>query len=230
MYIFMKKLSFITEFCLFFLLIIGGCSENKKNDNKVIVPEVNNERETEPEFNTDHQYIVYKEVRNYDIKGEIYVPMNINNPKKIDYACQLEIYNYGDDIKLYDGYIDDIFSAYLGTVNFAHSMKENDNITITRKNLNKKYGEWALADVTIQGTTVNDVFITPLAMKAYKRGNLYELNFIQLVNGTNYLNVILVGDPKTNLIISMRPDIIITQDHHTADITIPENGPGRFWH
>lgn len=67
-------------------------------------------------------------------------------------------------------------------------------------------------------------------MKAYNKGDRYCLNFIQLVNGNYYMNILLNGEPDIGLIIRMKPELIISQDHHNADISTPRKGPGRFWH
>lgn len=186
---------------------------------------------SQPEFDTDNQIIYYKTEMKYDIKGDIEIPFNVNNPNTFDLACLFSFFNYGEDIRLFNACGDDFFITGIGTIQYAYVLQGEDNINITSKQHNEKYGDWAFVNLTLGNNRfyVNDVYMTPLAMKAYKKGECDSFIFIQFVANEKYMNVIFYGGPKECIIVHKLPEYIFP-DRPLCDIDGLINGPGRFWH
>ena len=209
--------------CVF---IISSC-ENKKNGlSKAELEEI---QKFTPEFDSIHQNIYHKEIRKYDIKGEITVPFDLNNTKQIDIACGLTFFNYGDDIRLFNGCSDDFFVSGIGSINAVYVLREGDNIDIKSQKHNSKYGDWAIVDLFVGNQYVNDVFMTPQAMKAYNSEETDSFIFVQLVVKDKFMNVLFYGGPEECLIVSNCPNRIL-QSTDSWNIDGPVTGPGQFWH
>lgn len=179
-----------------------------------------------PEFDTEHQSIIYKERLSYDVKSIIYVPSVLDNENRL--GCMFSFYNYGDDLCLWRGCDDDGFArvgklAFIATLNL-----DKDDITIMETHTNDKYGEWAIANVYFDKYSFNDVFVSPLAMKAYKEGEIYQFVFFQLVGDSKYLNAIYYGSSSDCRIIDHYSHLIV--NGLTTNVDGPIKGPGPFWH
>lgn len=81
--------------------------------------------------------------------------------------CQLSFFNYGDDIRLFNGCLDDIFVTGLGKINVAYALSDNDEISVESKSNNEKYGDWGIANVRIINGKYSfvNVYMTPLSLK-----------------------------------------------------------------
>lgn len=185
---------------------------------------------TTPEFDTKRQSIIYREHMRYDIKGNIAVPYTITNSISYNFCCEFSFFNYGEDIRLFNGCNEDFFITGIGTIRYARVLKREDNIEIASKRHNEKYGDWALVNLTIGKELVADVFMTPLAMKAYKDGDDDSYIFIQFVAKDKYMNVLFYGGPRECLVVMDRPDVILTKNDVSYNIDGPISGPGQFWH
>lgn len=184
----------------------------------------------QPEYDCKNQVIYFKEELDHDIKVDIAPFLDVDNNGNFNFKCQLSYFNYGDEIKLYTGLIDDVFSPDVGDINFAYALEETDQIKIRKENISARYGEWYNVDLVLQGDYVTEVFMTPLAVKAYKKeGNTTSLIFIQFITKNNFMNVLFSGGPKESVIVSDFPNLLLTrcmQSHSEED-----NGVslGRFW-
>ena len=185
---------------------------------------------TYPEYDQERQVIYFKEQLRQDIKGDIAVPLNINSPNHIDFACQFSFFNYGEEIRLFNGCDDDYFITGIGTINFAYVLKSEDNIEIVSKSHSEKYGDWALVNLTIGNTFVKDVFMTPLSMKAYKDGDDDSFIFLQFIASNKHMNVLFYGGPRECIIVGNCPNVILPRSEPSYNIDTPKSGPGQFWH
>lgn len=210
------------------LCLVSNISCTKKSANSY--NESDWMKNTYPEFDQERQVIYFKEQLRQDIKGDIAVPLNINSPNYLDFACQFSFFNYGEDIRLFNGCNDDFFITGIGTINYAYVLKNEDNIEIASKSRSEKYGEWALVNLTIGDTFVKDVFMTPLSMKAYMDGDDDSFIFLQFVASDKYMNVLFYGGPKECLIVRNRPNVILSRSEPSYNIDTPKSGPGQFWH
>lgn len=223
----MRNIIVSLALCVLFLTCFCSCENNKNEESEITMERM---KKYNPEYDSERQVIYFKEKMEYDIKGDIAVPLNINSPKHMDFACQLSFYNYGEDIRLFNGCGDDFFIFGIGTINYAFVLKNEDQIIIESKMQNAKYGDWALISISFGNNILKDVFMTPLAMKAYKNGEDDCFIFIQFVGKNKYMNVLFYGGPKECLLIQNFPEVIVTHTEPTFNIDGPINGPGKFWH
>ncbi|MBR0527114.1 MAG: hypothetical protein IJJ98_10515 [Prevotella sp.] len=183
-----------------------------------------------PEYDTSKQSIYFKEKYDYDIREEIEIPMTSLSTGTLDIACKLSFFNYGGDIILFNGCGNDCFISGLGTIKYVYPLSEDDNITITSKEQDEKYGVWAIANLSIGIDYITDVYVTPIAMKAYNDGDKTGLIFVQFATERRYMNVLFYGSPKLRIIARNCPNRIIPRTVPTYNIEGPINGPGPFWH
>lgn len=64
----------------------------------------------------------------HDIKGNIAVPYTITNTINHKFCCEFSFFNYGEDIRLFNGCDDDTFISGIGTIRYAYVLKMEDNI------------------------------------------------------------------------------------------------------
>lgn len=223
----MKRITISLALCALFALCSQSCKDNKE---KAFDYDAEWLKNTTPEFDTERQVIYYKENMKYDIKGNIAVPYSINNTIEYKYACEFSFYNYGEDIRLFNGCNDDCFITGIGTIHYAYVLKREDKIEIASKMQNQKYGDWALVNLSIGNDYITDVFMTPLAMKAYKEGDDDSFIFMQFVSSNKYMNVLFYGGPRECIIIANCPNVILTRSEPSYNIDTPKSGPGQFWH
>lgn len=212
--------------CILFLICTISC--DKKSTDNYSEPEWM--RNTYPEYDQERQVIYFKEQLRQDIKGDIAVPLNMNSPNHFNIACQFSFFNYGEDIRLFNGCKDDYFITSIGYINIAYALEEEDNIEIVSENHSEKYGDWALVNLKIGNTFMRDVFMTPLSMKAYKEDDNNSFIFIQFVANKKHMNVLFCGGPTEWIIVNNCPNFILPRYELTYDIDKPISGPGRFWH
>ena len=72
--------------------------------------------DTTPEFDSNRQSIIYKEYMSHDIKGNIAVPYTITNTINNKFCCEFSFFNYGEDIRLFNGCEEDTFITGIGTI------------------------------------------------------------------------------------------------------------------
>ena len=184
---------------------------------------------TYPEYDQERQVIYFKEQLRQDIKGDIAVPF-IDNTNEFGFACELSFFNYGEDIRLFNGCKDDCFIMGIGTIIFAYVLESEDKIEIVNKNHSEKYGDWALVNLTIGNSLVKDVFMTPLSMKAYKDGDDDSFILLQFVASNKHMNVLFYGGPRECIIVGNCPNVILPRSEPSYNIDTPKSGPGQFWH
>ena len=225
----MKHQLLLGVLCTLTLTCLTFC---KEENNLLSKEDLERLTKSQPEYDSKNQVIYYKEEMKYDIKGDIAVPFNANNLQKIDFACQFSFFNYGEDICLFKGCEDDSFIKGIGTIYFAYVLKREDRIDIVSKQHNKKYGDWALVNLALGNNNayVNDVYMTPLAMKAYKNGVDDSFIFIQFVAINKYMNVLFYGGGEECAIVEHCPENIILTSIFPHNIDGPIEGPGQFWH
>ena len=185
------------------------------------------ESKTHPEFDSKRHVIYYKKELRQDIKIEMTPQINIKNPKRTDIIGRLWFYNYGENIRLTECANDDYFTTGIGAINFAYALKSEDAIYIDRKEHSEKYGDWAVVNLKIGANYINNVFMTPLAMNAYKTGNDNSYIFIQFVTNSSFMNVLFLAGPNEWLIVDQCPNVILA-DSEMSHCNAPL-GPGKFW-
>ena len=179
------------------------------------------------EFDIDNQLIIDKQVCSYDLKLSIH-PAFFNDANRdvhgVNYA--LNFYNYGSDIKLCDNLIDDAFIDVYTSVNVLYHLKLTDNITILKRDTNAKYGDWAIVKITSGNTVTGEIFMTPLALKAYNNDRKDDLIYIQFYAAKNNkgMNVLFNADDMVSFVVDNHQSTIIRNS-----LTSPDEGEGRFW-
>ena len=147
---------------LLFSVLCSSC-KNKEEDITKLLSEI------QPKYDSNEQFIYFKEKYNYDIREEIDYSFNFKHPGSIDLVCNLSFFYYGGSIKLLNYCIDDCFVSGLGTINYVHPIDDTDRIMVSSKEYDNKYGIWAIADLSIRNDYISNVFVTPLAMKALNK-------------------------------------------------------------
>ena len=91
-----------------------------------------------PEYDSEKQVIYYKEQLNQDVKADIISSYDFSSSMSV-LLCQFSFFNYGDDIRLFNGCLDDIFVTGLGKINVVYALSNNDEISVENKSKNDKY-------------------------------------------------------------------------------------------
>ena len=81
-----------------------------------------------PEYDSEKQVIYYKEQLNQDVKADIISSYDFSSSMSV-LLCQFSFFNYGDDIRLFNGCLDDIFVTGLGKINVVYALSNNDEIS-----------------------------------------------------------------------------------------------------
>lgn len=184
-------------------------------------------KKSQPEYDRERQVIYYKEELDHDIRVEVAPFLYING--NLDFYCQLSFFNYGDDLRLYNKFVDDIFSPDIGDINCVYLLNDNDNIQINHIMHNEKYGDWSIVNLEANDNFISDVFMTPLAMKAYKEKDLGSFIFIQFITQKNYMNVLFYGGPTECMIIDHYSKLIRTESFLSHSADEEGSGSGKFW-
>lgn len=208
------------------LLLCSSCRENKSGLSDSDIEMLEN---SQPEFDKKNQRINYKDCLEKDIKANLSVQLNTQNYNTATLACMFTYYNYGGNIRLCNAMKDDDFVLGIGKIQYMQTVNKNDQISITNKFDDDKYGEWALVNFSTNNFSVDNVFLTPLAMKAYKNGLDENLIFVQFQADYKYMEVIFAGDNDETGVVHFCPHLIM-QDDNAMSIDALEGGPGRFWH
>ena len=184
-----------------------------------------------PEYDSEKQVIYYKEQLNQDVKADIISSYDFSSSMSV-LLCQFSFFNYGDDIRLFNGCLDDIFVTGLGKINVVYALSNNDEISVENKSKNDKYGDWGIANVRmINGKySFDNVYITPLSLKNLDDEKNENLIFVQFVQNNKYMNVVFKGGPKENIIVEYNSDVIQSKSDFEYNIDAPQSGPGQFWH
>lgn len=218
----MKNSILLLTLCMLGVFCICSCE-----DNKGLISQKDLERlkKSEPEFDSDLQVIYYKEEMKYDIKSDVDVLLSTNNQPYLGIGCRFSFFNYGEDIRLFNGCVDDSFVTSIGALNYVHVLDGCDEINFDVTYKNRKYGEWAISTISLSGNYLQNVFVTPLALKAYKDNIKDSFILIQFSAANKFLNVLFYGGPKECEIIKYYPQTIIP-DNSISNL----NDRGRFWH
>lgn len=224
----MRKNNISLALCIFCIFSICSCEDKNgyipKEDLEIL-------KKSQPEFDLNRQVIYYKEEMKNDIKCDIDFLLDTNNPQNFGLGCRLSFFNYGDDICLCKGYDSDFFVTGIGTIKYAHVIETGEDILVNAKGNSKNYGEWALASISIGKGSLNNIFVTPLALKAHKAAERDNLILIQFANGNKYLNVLFCGSSKEVYIVKYYPQLIIPGHAIWDSGAFDSNeGPGTFWH
>lgn len=180
----------------------------------------------DPEYDTERQVIYDTKQIDYDVKAIAYPFWN--KKKDFDYSLgiRLHFFNYGDDIRLFNGLTDDCFCEN-STINDAVNIDNNMKIIIEKEVYNKKYGNWALVRINAGDVCGHNIFMTPLALKDFKNNKTSSLIFVQFVTLTHFMNAIFKGGPDEVIIINNLKKFIIPESEICS---YGNNYPGRFWH
>ena len=164
----------------------------------------------------------------YDIIPEVALSTEIG--EKIKPVVNFKIFNYGNDLRVNDGALENIYSDGLAPLIHLYTLEPSD-IKITNEFENDLYGKWGEGKVSIPefGKNYENVFISPLAYQKIKgtiSRNLYLIlvRFIS-VNLNKSLVGVFVGDHKSAYIIDNNYSQIITKQ--TINFTGKNLSP--FW-
>lgn len=181
----------------------------------------------QPEFDEERQVINFRQRLENDVKGEIAVTYQHN---KWGMAFQLSFFNYGDDIRLFNGYQADCFVPVVENINYAYALKGKHEISVTSEKHSDKYGDWALVNLITDNHLIQDVFMTPLAMKAYKAGKDSGYIFILFVANNKYMKVLCMGSSQEQVLVGECPQEILLQSSPYTSGLFSISGEGPFWH
>lgn len=174
-------------------------------------------------FKGNHSTIVRHESTSYDLVPDVY----FDYYSKVVHT-QIEFFNYGDDIRLFNGGKENYFIKSIGTIEALNPLGDTDCMKITQVQENETYGPWAYASVYFLGMTINDVFVTPLAYNAYNSGDTSNLLFVILKASERHLVAVFNADSRIiNMVTTQCNNILADRD--IMNIEAPINGPGRFW-
>lgn len=103
-------------------------------------------------------------------------------------------FNYGGDVKLYNGFIYDSYVP-IGSINVIQHIADLHTIWIKDRIDDEKYGGYAIVEWKTNNGLITDILMTPMAYHAYKtRSGDENLIFVQFKGVDKYLNVIFQGD------------------------------------
>ena len=202
---------------------------------------------TQTEFDSERQLILYKDVSNYDLKVELtYAVFNdkIKQMNEInslfgaeqedlsDINYQFSFYNYGGSIKLCNAYIDDAFIQDFTDILHIQVIKPSDVISIRNTYNDEKYGDYGIANINDGQNIINDVFVTPLSLKAInheeKSGFILVVFYAEEIQKA--MKVLFYTDRVICDLAEKYPSKIL-ENTITGGLNLKslKNGPGRFW-
>lgn len=223
----------------FLLLFSTSCNLFNKSDNWY--------EKTQTEFDSERQLILYKDVCNYDLKVELtYAIFNDKIKQKneinslfgaeqedlTDINYQFSVYNYGGSIKLCNAYIDDVFIRDFTNILHIQVIKPSDVISIRNTYNDEKYGDYGIANINDGQNLINNVFVTPLSLKAIN--NEEESGFILIIfyaeEIQKAMKVLFYTDKVICDLAEKYPSKIL-ENTITGGLNLKslKNGPGRFW-
>lgn len=207
---------FIALFCAIFLL--GSCKKKMllelSPEEKAYVADLKSNY-----YKIGWNVIVRHQSTDYDLVADLYTMGN--QPLAI-----LTFFNYGDGISLFQGYDDNIFVNGIGTVKAVCSISTKEQISLGQVQENETYGSWAYASADLGNYIVDDVFVTPLAYKAYEDGKADKLMLVVLESTKRYLVAIFKADPSVHLLAHNGNAIYTDRDVINIEGI---NEPGIFW-
>lgn len=135
-------------------------------------------------------------------------------------------YNYGGDIKLFNGFINDSFVPAFGHIQGMTNIKDMHSLRIKETRVDDKYGSYAIVDWSAgNGMTICDIYMTPMAYHGYRTRNDENLILVQIIGGDKYLNIIVCGDYFERIMVNQFSNAI-------EDGLFPgagKSGHGQFW-
>lgn len=166
--------------------------------------------------------IVRHESTKYDLVADLFLPEIGKTP-----LARLTFFNYGGNIRLFQGCADNGFVYGIGTVKVAYPISSKEEISMRQVQENVTYGSWAYASANLGNFTVDNVFVTPLAYKAYEDGNVDDLMLVVLESSKRYLVAIFNAEPTVHLLAHHNVNAIYP-DSDVINIEVVNN-PGIFW-
>lgn len=220
----MKQL-FIILTCFSALFCVFSCKNQEKELNKEMNELLKN---TDPEFSTKEKAIFFKELRNNDIQAN--VDFTIDKRGAMQMGCSFSFFNYGGDISLFKGYIDDGYVNTLGTIVGSAVIEDAESIQINNRYHNDKYGDWAIVSIETGLNGINDIFLTPLALKELEEGDKENLILVVFADndGQKIMKVIFHGTHVESLIIDKFVNNIVNNSSGFSMSGLI-TGPGQFW-
>ena len=196
------KIKIILNIYIFSLLLISCADKNEWKNPK------------QCEYIKEKGIVKLNEELRYDIIPE--VAISTDKEKKLKPVVNFKIFNYGNDLRINDGAIENIYSDGLAPLIHFYTL-EPDNIFITNEYDDEKYGNWGEGKVSIPNFSKNyeNVFISPLAYKKIKE-NLSSDKYLILVtfisdNLNKSLVGVFVGDYKSAYIIENNYSQVLTK-------------------
>ena len=218
----------ISSILLSFVLLYSTSCQN--DNEKITVDNItvdNIMEKSESIYFKDSHDIYYREILQQDIKTK--VGFNVtNNFNDWDLYCQLEFFNYGDDIILQNKMRKNIFTPFIGKIYAIEIIKNNSQIEITKEIRSEQYGECALGNIRLNDMIIRDVFITPLAYYYNRHSNECDLILVGFCVGDQFMNVVFKGSNDESIIAIKNRTKILTNPgfpHSNSD-----DNMGAFWY
>lgn len=208
------------------IVILSGCVSD--NEVKQEIARLKKESKDNPLDFTVHNTSMYDPNNGIiNRKDKLFQDMilehNIHEDGEIYYFAYF--YNYGGNIKLFNGYRGDCF-VLLGYIRTMRHIKDMHSLTITEIIEDEKYGSYALVDWNTGNKTIRNVFMTPMAYYGYQTRHDENMISVQFQGDDKYMNVIFCGNDFERIMINKFPEKI----EDGTFVGAGKNGHGQFWH
>lgn len=122
------------------------------------------------------------------------------------------LFNYGDKIKLSNKISDDHFFDSYATDNI-YAIIEKQDVSIEKIDSIDKYGKYAFANITYNGTIVRNIFVSPLAyeyLHDYQTSDVLLFCCLYSYNENRIKNVIYRAPRETKVLLEKNPELVCT--------------------
>lgn len=149
--------------------------------------------------------VLYRTIENYDIK-----PIPCISRGSLNLSYNFKFYNYNGDLQINNMVRPNVYADGISS-EIILSIVKKDDVQDFIYFYSEEYGKWGNATVLVGNTFVNDVIITPLAVKHLTNPNnggcLVFVRFEQKF-GREYKDYLFCGDVTTEIIIDRYYEMI----------------------
>lgn len=139
------------------------------------------------------------------------------------HGVNLQIFNYGEDIIIMKGAIENIFIS--GSTLCYYYAIDAEQLHIDEIHNNETYGTWAIASISTENKSEHHVFISPLAYrfmmmnKEERERDSNHLIYAKMIEPSEniFFNGVFVGDLETYSYVNERPDLV--EYYHSVHFT-----------
>ncbi len=225
-----RTIHFIFMLCAFATLYgcHGGSNESLKEDVEKEIARLKKDYKEDALGYDLHLTSIYEPEEGYiNRRDRLFQDFKLNPGIGENGVCfSAYFYNYGGDIKLFNGFVNDCFVPAFGHIQGMAHIEDMHTLRIKRTRVDDKYGSYAIVDWTAgNGMTISDIYMTPMAYHGYRTRNDENLIFVQIIGGDKYLNIIVCGDYFERIMVDHSPNAI-------EDGLFPgagKSGHGQFW-